>query len=79
MKKLGLTFLDLAMLGIVSMLCGFAFITLSIALTCYMVKIKLLLQPIARRAFDRGANGCAAVKAWFKRQKESKVLRKTIN
>ena len=79
MKKLGLTFLDLAMLGIVSMFCGFAFITLSIALTCYMVKIKLWLQPIARRAFDRGANWCVAVKAWFKRQKESKVLRKTIN
>ena len=75
MKKLGLTFLDLAMLGIVSMLCGFAFITLSIALTCYMVKIKLWLQPIARRAFDRGANWCTAVKAWFKRQKESKVSR----
>ena len=75
MKKLGLAFLDLAMLGIVSMFCGFAFITLSIALTCYMVKIKLWLQPIARRAFDRGANWCVAVKAWFKRQKESKVSR----
>ena len=75
MKRLGLTFLDLAMLGIVSMFCGFAFITLSIALTCYMVKIKLWLQPIARRAFDRGANWCTAVKAWFKRQKESKVSR----
>ena len=79
MKKLGLAFLDLAMLGIVSMFCGFAFITLSIALTCYMVKIKLWLQPIARRAFDRGANWCTAVKAWFKRQKESKVSRETIN
>ena len=75
MKKLGLTFLDLAMLGIVSMFCGFAFITLSIALTCYIVKIKLWLQPIARRAFDRGENWCAAVKAWFKLQKESIVSR----
>ena len=79
MNKFGLTFLDLAMLGIASMFCGIAVIMLSIALTCYMVKIKLWLQPIARRAFDRGANWCEAVKAWFKRQKESKVLRKTIN
>ena len=79
MKKLGLTFIDYAMLGIFSMLCGFALITFSIVLSCFLVKIKLWLQPIARRAFDRGANGCAAVKAWFKRQKESKVLRKTIN
>ena len=79
MNKFGLTFLDLAMLGIVSMFCGFAFITLSIALTCYMVKIKLWLQPIARRAFDKGANWYTAVKAWFKRQKESKVSRETIN
>ena len=63
------------MLGIVSMFCGLALITLSIALTCYIVKIKLWLQPIARRAFDRGANWCTAVKAWFKRQKESKVSR----
>ena len=61
------------------MFCGFALITLSIALTCFLVKIKRWFNPIARRAFDRGANGCAAVKAWFKRQKESKVLRKTIN
>ena len=75
MKKLGLTFLDLAMLGIVSMFCGFAVITLSIALTCYIVKIKWWLQPIARRAFDKGANWYTAVKAWFKRQKESKVSR----
>ena len=75
MKRLGLTFLDFAMLGIVSMFCGLAFITLSIALTCYMVKIKLWLQPIARRAFDKGANWYTAIKAWFKRQKESKVSR----
>ena len=75
MKKLGLTFLDLAMLGIVSMLCGFALITLSIVLSCFLVKIKLWLQPIARRAFDKGANWYTAVKAWFKRQKESKVSR----
>ena len=75
MKKLGLTFLDLAMLGIVSMFCGFAVITLSIALTCFLIKIKRWFNPIARRAFDRGANWCTAVKAWFKRQKESKVSR----
>ena len=79
MKKLGLTFIDYAMLGIFSMLCGFALIMLSIVLSCFLVKIKLWLQPIARRAFDRGANWYTAIKAWFKRQKESKVLRKTIN
>ena len=75
MKKLGLTFIDYAMLGIFSMLCGFALITLSIVLSCFLVKIKLWLQPIARRAFDKGANWYTAVKAWFKRQKESKVSR----
>ena len=75
MKKLGLTFIDYAMLGIFSMLCGFALITLSIVLSCFLVKIKLWLQPIARRAFDKGANWDTAVKAWFKRQKESKVSR----
>ena len=75
MKRLGLTFLDFAMLGIVSMFCGLALITLSIALICFLIKIKRWFNPIARRAFDRGANWCTAVKAWFKRQKESKVSR----
>ena len=78
MKKLGLTFIDYAVLGIFSMLCAFALIMLSIVLSCFLVKIKLWLQPIARRAFDRGANGCAAVKAWFKRQKESIVSQENV-
>ena len=79
MKKLGLTFVDFVMLGMVSMLCTMVYFSVCIALFRILVKIILWLQPIARRAFDRGANWCVAVKAWFKRQKESKVSRETIN
>ena len=75
MKKLGLTFVDFVMLGMVSMLCTIVYFSVCIALFRILVKIILWLQPIARRAFDKGANWYTAIKAWIKRQKESKVSR----
>ena len=72
MKKLGLTLIDYAALGIVSMLCAIAFMTICITLTYYMVKIKLWLKPIARRAYQRGALWFAGVRSTLKRIKNDK-------